>query len=198
MNDTLSILLGSRLRARLLAWFFTHTEERYFVRQLAGILEEDPANLSRELGRLARLTILSVLSEGNLKFYRVKKEGPLYSELKGLILKTAGVEGACRKAFGKLAGIRFAFVYGSFATGGESADSDIDVMLIGGIEFSEAVEALHRGQEELGREVNPIVYDVEEIKRRLSEGDAFILDVWKAPKLYLIGGEDELRSLARK
>ena len=29
-------LLGSRLRAKVLGWFFTHPGERYFVRQLTG------------------------------------------------------------------------------------------------------------------------------------------------------------------
>ena len=41
-------LLGSRLRARVIGWLFTHTDERYYVRQLTELLGEDSTNLSRE------------------------------------------------------------------------------------------------------------------------------------------------------
>jgi DNA-binding transcriptional ArsR family regulator len=50
-------LFGSRLRAKALGWLLTHPDERYFVRQLTGILGEDSTNLSRELSRLARMGI---------------------------------------------------------------------------------------------------------------------------------------------
>lgn len=64
MNSTaapiLESLLGSRLRAALLGWLFCHPDERFFVRQLAGLLGEDSTNVSRELARLGDLGLLTV------------------------------------------------------------------------------------------------------------------------------------------
>jgi len=48
----LTNLLRSRLRAKVLGWLFSHPDERYFVRQLTGLLKEDSTNISRELARL--------------------------------------------------------------------------------------------------------------------------------------------------
>jgi len=36
----------------VLGWLFSHPDERYFVRQLTGLLKEDSTNISRELARL--------------------------------------------------------------------------------------------------------------------------------------------------
>jgi len=33
-------LLGSKLRAKILGWLFSHSEERYFGRQLEELLDE--------------------------------------------------------------------------------------------------------------------------------------------------------------
>jgi hypothetical protein len=55
----LAELVGSKLRAKILGWLFTHPDERYFVRQLQGLIEQDSTNISRELARLEALGIQS-------------------------------------------------------------------------------------------------------------------------------------------
>ena len=50
-------LMGSRLRAKVLGWLFSHPDERYFVRQLTLLVKEDSTNVSRELTRLAKTGI---------------------------------------------------------------------------------------------------------------------------------------------
>jgi predicted nucleotidyltransferase len=192
MIETLATLLGSWLRAKILAWVFTHADERFFVRQLSGILDEDAANLSRELSRLESLGVLAVAREGNLKYYGVKKDGPLFNEIKGLVLKTAGVEGACRGVFGKLPGVFFAFIYGSYATRTETADSDIDVMVIceAGIESLDGAARVL--EQTLGRPVSVTSYSLAEFKTARKKRDGFVADVIKGKKLMLVGDERDL------
>jgi hypothetical protein len=55
MKSAIEKIFGSRIRAKILGWFFTHSEESFFVRQIATILREDPTNLSREMSRLENL-----------------------------------------------------------------------------------------------------------------------------------------------
>jgi len=33
-------LFGSRLRAKVIGWLFTHTDQRFFVRQITSLLKE--------------------------------------------------------------------------------------------------------------------------------------------------------------
>jgi hypothetical protein len=59
MGQAIERIFGSRIRARVLAWFYMHRDESFFVRQLATILEEDSTNPSRELSNLEKVGIFS-------------------------------------------------------------------------------------------------------------------------------------------
>lgn len=196
-SSILEQLFGSRLRARVLGWLCSHPGERYFVRQLAAILGEDSANLSRELARLADLGIVASVREGQQKYFQVDQTSPLYPELRGLVLKTSGVGDLLREALQPLAGrIVAAFVFGSFASGRERAASDIDLMVIGDVSLRELVDALSPVQNRLGREVNPTVFPQPEFHDRMTRGHHFLKEVVQGPKIFLIGSSDELEGLA--
>jgi DNA-binding transcriptional ArsR family regulator len=106
-------LLASRLRAKAIGWLFTHPDERYFVRQLTSILDEDSTNLSRELAKLARMGILICREEGRQKYYQVNRDSPVFEELRGLAVKSYAVVDTLSKALGQSAErIDSAFIYG--------------------------------------------------------------------------------------
>jgi predicted nucleotidyltransferase len=181
----------------VLGWLLSHPGERYFVRQLAGILAEDPTNLSRELARLASLGILAAATEGQQKYYRANPSSPIYPELRSLIAKTAGIGAILRGALEPLSnGIQSAFIFGSVAAGREAQASDVDVMVIGGVTLEELIDVLSPLQNQLGREVNPSVYTAAEVRQRLARGNHFLSSVLNGPKLFLIGSANELERLA--
>jgi len=192
MATEIEKLFGSRTRARILGWFFTHTGESFFVRQLSSILREDPTNLSRELSRLESIGILVSKKEGNLKHHTVNRACPFYNELKGLVSKTVGVVGQIRSGLHRLSGINYGFIYGSFATSQETAMSDVDIMIIGDIDIDELDRIIHRIEKEVGREVNYILYSLEEFKIKKASEDNFVISVLSGKKIMLIGKENEL------
>jgi predicted nucleotidyltransferase len=190
---------GSRLRAKLLGWLLTHPDERFFVRQLAGLLSEDSTNVSRELTRLVRLAIVRSQAEGRQKYFQADPECPAYAELRGLAIKSFGLADVLRASLRPLAGrIDAAFVYGSQAAGKTSASSDVDVMVIGTAGFGEVVSALAPAQERLGREVNPAVYAREEFGRKAAAKHPFLVQVLAGPKVFLVGDERVLAGLAQE
>jgi len=186
-------LFGSKIRAKVLGWFFTHSEERYFVRQLAQLIKEDPTNISRELSRLERLGILLSEEEGNLKYYRVNKGCPFFGELRGLVLKTVGVAGTLKEALQGVEGIKGAFIYGSFAHGSEGANSDVDLILIGELDQNVLDEVISEVEKRLGRTVNYILYTPEEFAEKSKEKGGFLAEVLRDRKIMLIGSEGELK-----
>lgn len=188
-------LFGSRLRAKLLGWFFTHSDERYFIRQLELLLKENATNISRELMRLETMGILVSKRLGNQKHYQANKKCPFFQELKGLILKTLGVAGTIREGLKECSGVKFAFIYGSFATGEETPKSDIDLMVIGKVRMERVLEILRDPEEKLNREINLSLFGWSEFKEQLKKKDYFIGEVFRDPKIMLIGSEDELRKL---
>jgi len=195
----LETLLGSKLRAKVLGWLFSHPDERYFVRQLTALVKEDSTNVSRELIRLEKTGILVSTKEGNQKYYQANRKSPIYDELHGLIIKTTGVADVLRSALVLAQGqIKVAFIFGSIASGNERRRSDIDVMIVGRISFEDVVSLLSAAEEKLRREVNPVVYPVAEFKKKVKEDHHFVKTVLEDEKIFLIGDEGELRRLAGK
>jgi len=194
----LETLLGSKLRAKVLGWLFSHPDERYFVRQLTALVKEDSTNVSRELARLEKTGILVSTTEGRQKYYQANRQSPIFNELHGLMLKTVGVADIIKKALEpRTADIRLAFIFGSVARRAEDRFSDIDLMVVGRISSGDVVSLLAPAEEKLAREINPVVYPIAEYKRKVREDHHFVKTVLEEGKIFVIGAEDELRRLAK-
>jgi predicted nucleotidyltransferase len=191
MKNVTERIFGSRIRAKLLGWFFTHEEEMFFVRRIASILEEDPTNLSREMAKLEEAGILKSKREGNLKHFYVNHECSFFEEMKGLVLKTVGIAGRIKEALQGVPGIEWAFIYGSYAAGKETATSDVDLMIVGKVEMGRLDVGLRVLEKELGREINYVLYSKNEFKAKRKKKDGFVTDVVSNEKMILIGKEIE-------
>jgi predicted nucleotidyltransferase len=93
--------------------------------------------------------------------------------------------------------IRLAFVYGSIARGVETGSSDVDLMVVGEVGFTDVVSALHESESKLGREVNPTVYGPREFREKVAAKNHFLSTVAKEKKLFVIGDEREFRRLGQ-
>jgi predicted nucleotidyltransferase len=187
-------IFGSRIRAKILGWFFTHPEESFFVRQIATILQEDPTNLSREMSKLENLGILTSKKIGNTKHFQANPHCAFFRELKGLVLKTAGVAGQIKVALERLTGVQFAFIYGSYAKGEEKAHSDVDLMIIGDVDLNQLDPLASSLEKRLGREVNYLLFSQVEFQAKKRAKDGFLMDVLGEVKIMVIGNENELAS----
>jgi predicted nucleotidyltransferase len=113
------------------------------------------------------------------------------------VLKSSGLTDVLREALGEAEDIELAFVFGSVAGDNAKAHSDIDLMVVGTIGLRQLSRHLSGLEAKLGREVNPHVLTPEEFARRANEGDHFITTVLKGLRLFVVGGEDELRRLGQ-
>jgi DNA-binding transcriptional ArsR family regulator len=84
----MSVFLGTKLRKNLLAFSFNHPDETFYVRELSGLIRQDPGNLSRELRKLEEEGIYSSRTRGNVKFYSLNKAYPLFKEVKKIVLNS--------------------------------------------------------------------------------------------------------------
>lgn len=188
-------LFGSRLRSRLLTWLFTHSDEDFYVRELEKTLKEDSTNISRELKNLHNLGILIQNTIRHLKYYRVNKKSPFYSELRSLILKTTGAAGSIQEKLMELKGINYAFIFGSVAKDTENIASDIDLIVVGKMNLDLLNDLISKVEADLKREINYTCYTNEEFEDKIAAKDGFLRNVLKDKKIMLIGKEDELKRL---
>ena len=60
------------------------------------------------------------------------------------------------------------------------------------LSYSDIFAALEAASTRLGRPVNPTIYTRKELSKRIAEDNAFVTRVLAQPKLWLIGGEDDI------
>ncbi len=196
LKHTIATVLFGKAQRALLAMFFLQPEQSFYLRQIVRLAGIGQGATQRELARWVDAGLLLRERRGNQVHYRVNTASPVFSELKALTVKTAGVADVLRDALAGLAHrIAVAFIHGSVARGEEKADSDVDVLVVGDVPFSEVVAALGGAQERLGRELNPSVFPPQEFRRKLQAGHHFLTSVMTTPKLFLIGSERELKRL---
>jgi predicted nucleotidyltransferase len=186
-------LFTSKVRVEILSVFLMNPERELYVREVERLTGEDYKNVSMELRNLNKIGLLSSRNKGNLKYFSLNKEFLIYEELKSIFMKTKGAVSILRQVVSTKRDIDYAFIYGSLATGEERTESDIDVMIIGGVTLEEVLTSIRGPEEKLSREINVSLYDLQEIRKRVKDRDPFIMEVLGGVKIMLVGDEDELR-----
>jgi len=182
----------SEIRQKLLALYFSNTGRRYYLRELERLLGYSAGNIRRELLKLQRDDLLKTQRIGNLLYYSLNQNHPLFEELKSIVSKTIGVEASLIAALSSLPNVKAAFIFGSFASKSEKETSDIDVMIIGKPDVSQLNEKIRELEQKLKREINLFVYSWRDYKEKKRAKSGFIVDLLKGPKIMLVGIEDDL------
>jgi len=182
----------SKIRRDLLSLFFTNASQKYYLRELERILGYSAGSIRRELLKFKEDRLFTTEKVGNLLYYSLNTDHPLFEELKGIVSKTVGVEGSLKKAISSVPGIEFAFIYGSFASGKENVSSDIDLMIIGDPDSSSVNQKITALERRLKREINLSLHSLKDYRDRKMSKSGFIQDLLKKPKIMIIGDENAL------
>lgn len=184
--------LFTTTQQNVLGLLYSQPEKSFYTKQILRLTGMGVHTIKRELDRMVAAGILSMTKIGNQHHYQADPQCPIYHELLAIVKKTFGIVDVIHRALSPLAEkIEWSFIFGSVAGGKETSTSDIDLMVIGDVGFSEVVNALYPVQEILGREINPKVYSKEEWTQMRNKQDAFVNDVLSRPYMDVIGVEDE-------
>lgn len=194
--SAISVLLPE-YRRRVLGLLLLHPDDALHGREIARRAGLPAGTVTRELVKLADAGLLQRERRGNQQIYSANKAHPIFAELASILRKTSGLADVLIDALAPVADqLRAAFVFGSVARGEETAGSDIDLMLIGELDFARAVQLLHPAQAQLGREINPKVFSAAEFAG--AAHGPFLRDVLGKPKIFLLGDERELEEVGRR
>ena len=80
-------LARSPLKKKLLVYFLSQPEASLYLREIALLLNVDPANLSRELKKLEQEGIFRSKKKGNQKYFSLSRSYPLYEEMRSMVVK---------------------------------------------------------------------------------------------------------------
>ncbi len=195
MDVSISNALFSKVQQRVLALIFGHPERSFYTSEIVRSVRSGTGAVERELSRLRGSGLVSVEQIGNQKHYRANRQSPVFEELTGLVLKTVASTEPLRKSLEPFADrIRTAFVYGSVAKGTDTAQSDIDLMVIGDeLDLAELYAALQNAEAGLRRKVSPIFLSPADWRRKASRKGSFVGQLITQPKLFIFGSENDLQ-----
>ena len=189
--------LFSRVQLRVLSLLLGQPDRVFHASEIIRLAGSGSGAVQRELEQLGAVGILTVTLSGNRKLYQTNRQSPIFEELHGLIMKTVGLVEPLRKALKPFAeAIEVAFVYGSVATGRDTAKSDIDLMIVGTeLSYSPVYAALQKAEKTLLRSVNPNLITPGEWKRKHAEKGSFVRKISEQPKLFVLGSQHELEGI---
>lgn len=193
MHQSLSAVLFPGYRRRVLGLLFLRPDESLHGREIARRTGLPAGTLTRELKRLAEAGLLNREKRGNQVLYSANRASPIFAELAAILRKTSGLADVVAEALKPLSDrIEVAFIFGSVARAAETTGSDVDVLIVGLVDFGTVIDALHPAQQQLAREINPKVFSPGEWRAKVDKKNPFVSDVIFNPKIFLIGDEHDL------
>ncbi|MDD4901363.1 MAG: nucleotidyltransferase domain-containing protein [Patescibacteria group bacterium] len=185
-------------KGELLSFFFKDPDKEYYLTEIARNLNKEASYFQRHLDGFVKDGILLDERKGNLRFFKLNKNYPLYEDIKKIISKTIGIEFKLKELVGVLNGVEIAFIFGSIAKNKENTNSDIDLMLIGEVDQDELIKKVVELETKLNREINYHIYRKQEFIKNIKENNSFIINIISEPIITLKGNPDEFTRLIKK
>ncbi|MBD9597972.1 nucleotidyltransferase domain-containing protein [Ensifer sp. ENS05] len=156
--SSVDFLLSQR-QQNVLRALILQGERRLSVSDLIRIAGPGNGATQRVLDSFEKAGVVTREARGNQRLYSANKKHPIYPELRSICLKTFGLAGVISDELAKFApDIKTAFVFGSIAKGEERADSDVDLMVVGDVDYFELGQAVENLKRALGRDIHLNLY----------------------------------------
>ena len=190
----LEALFTSHTRIKILSLLMFHPDKEYHLREIARIIQASPRYVSKELEKLLRINLVHTYAKGNLTIYAINRNNSILPELRAIFLKTDFIGTLIKN---KLKGkATYAFLYGSFAQGEETEQSDIDLFVIGTIKEDELIRIIQNIEKKVSREVNYVLWS-EHLFRQRAQSHHLLQTIKKSKIIMLVGEEHEFRKAIR-
>ena len=163
-----------KARAELLRLLFVDFEKELHLRDLARLSGLAVGTIQGEVARLRDANLIVERRDGNRLYFSANVENPIFPDLRSIALKTTGLSAQLVDGLIGLDGISLAFVYGSFASGNLTSESDIDLFVIGTIGLRKLAPQLRGISMRMNREINPTVISESSYLGKMKIEDVYI------------------------
>ena len=175
-------LFTSGIRADIMSLLFNSPEEKFYVREIARLVNKNPSGVKRELDNLSKMDLVSSEKEGNLKYFKANRNSPLFPELKGLIAKSLGLPGALKTIL-KSSDVKTAFIFGPYIN--NTNHPKLNLFIVSDSNHFDKI--LGDIEKRFGRTIKYTVISESEYKAQKKSGDTHLKKLIKAEKLLLMG-----------
>ncbi len=192
---TISDIITSKVRIKIIELFFSNLKEMYHVRGIVRGIDEEINAVRRELEKLEKVGLLKKESRGNRVYYWLRDDHPFFGDLLSMVAKTTGLGAAlisARNKIGKLAYIMFS---GGFVRRvAQKHDDEVDILVVGEVVLPELAALIRAEESKRGKEINYTVMSREELDFRKKRRDPFLSGILAKNRVMIIGDEEGLVS----
>ena len=175
-------LFGSKTRVKLLHLFLNNPNRAFYVREITRKIDEQINSVRRELANMLSIGIIKSDSSNNRLYYEINQEYAHYEPLRAIFadsnlqseVASASDASDWAKRLKALGDVRVALLSGSMVRGSQS---DVDVLLAGTINKTQAKRFVKELEEEEGHALNYTIMTYEDFYYRLSIKDKFITTI---------------------
>lgn len=193
MRNNFLDALFPRTRQNVLAALLLSPERHWYLSDLAQHLKVTPSSLQRELASLTAAAVVCREADGNRVYFWANPDFPLLPELQSIFAKTIGLADRVRETLTPFGDeIEMAFVFGSVARGEQTAQSDVDVLIVGSVGMAKLALPLRELERTLQLPINVTHYTASEFRDKRRQGSHFLDTVLREQKIFLKGSEHEL------
>jgi predicted nucleotidyltransferase len=190
-------LFTSKARVKILELLIFDPLSDFHLREISRRTKVSAPYVKKELAQLRKINLVKETVRGNLKLYRINKDSPIIEDIKRIFLKTDSLGCFLSEKLSELGKIDYALIYGSFARGEETENSDIDLLIIGTVDEEKLITVIGNIEKKIAREVNYILWTADEFEKRARKRHNLLLDIIDKPFIMLIGDMNEFRRAAK-
>ena len=174
-------LFGSKTRVKLLHLFLNNPNRAFYVREITRKIDEQINSVRRELANMLSIGIIKSETSNNRLYYEINQDYQHYEPLKQIFGDSGSSEAAkvvenndWAKRLKPLGDIKVALLAGSLVKG---STSEVDVLLAGDLNKTQAKKFLKELEDEEGRSLNYSIMSYEDFYYRLSIRDKFVTTI---------------------
>jgi len=191
-------LLGRSASARrVLDLLVSAPGREIHTREIARRVGADPHAAQLALEHLLQTGALTSRRVGNLRLWSVNPASDRVTAIRGLLRQEGRIAQILSDGLEHMRTVRFGVVFGSFASGLDEMGSDIDVLIVGEVNWERLAQIGEAVSDHIRRDVNFVVWSEDEL-RRPKAGQRRLLDnILAHPRILVKGSEHEFIASAR-
>lgn len=191
---SLSDILISKVRVKLLQIFLSKPEEIYYVRQLVRKTEEEINAVRRELARMEQKGLVKKEQRGNRLYYHFRKDYLFYNNLLEIVAKITGLGEAIIKNRNRIGRIKYVMLSGKFVRWLKRETEEVDLLVVGEVIIPQLAAIVRSFEAKMEKPINYTVMSNEELEFRKKRRDPFISSILSGSRIMIIGDEEDLVS----
>lgn len=190
---SLSDIITSRVRVKLLELFFSNINELYHVRGVAREIKEEINAVRLGLEKLEKAGVIKKEVRGNRVYYWPRQDYPFFEDILSMVAKTTGIGEKIIENRRKIGNVNWVMFSERFVKRERRLKEDeVDILVVGDIVLPELASLIRYEEASRNMEINYTVMSREEFEFRKKRRDPFLLGILSSSRIMIIGDQEGL------